>query len=396
VAAPGSALMYSGLLYVYLLVLSRVELRRTSEAAFNPRLPQMSLWLANALLLLLLGISALPRQFDPLWLIVVTGGFMILSPGWEPMLPISVRQRFRLVLLAAYALAHAAAAVAVYALLRAYGLAPPYYGLAFAALAAMHLLGYWLVQRHRAARLREKVLWIFSHGLALLSFILTLTFASRHPNGALAALLLALASLVAHLLSGRAGYQHVAAYFLIAGVAFIGRTWGVPVLEFYLIPVAVYLGWVFYQRWKREGMGEWENGRMGEELPSPARPHAPMPPRPHASMLLRLGLTAGIFLLLVAYPAWRFMTTGGLIHLIISGLGAVATIHVFVITRVHPWWIYLIGLALISEAVYITAARQLDTAKVASVIAIGILIIADLRYLAARKPEQVGDEEIEE
>lgn len=372
VAAPGSALLYSGLLYVYLLVLSRVELRRTSEAAFHPRLPQTNLWLANTLLLLLLGLSALSRQFDPLWLIVVTVGFMILSPGWEPMLPISVRQRFRLVMLAAYALAHTAAAVTVYALLRAYGLALADYGLAFAAVAAMHLLGYWLVQRQRTARFRERVLWVFSHALALLSFILTVAFASRHLNGALAALLLALVSLVIHLLSGRVVYWHVTAYFLIAGIAFIGRAWGVPVWEFYLIPVAVYGGWVFYRLRESERRGEGEKGRRGEALPSPARPHA--------HRLLRFGLMVGIFILLVAYPAWSFMTTGGLIHLIISGLGAVATIHLFVITRVHSWWIYLIGVVLISEAISITATRQFDTPNIASLIAIGILIIAELGY----------------
>ncbi|MBI3952165.1 MAG: hypothetical protein HY314_17085 [Acidobacteria bacterium] len=386
-AVSGSVSLYSSLLYVYLLALSRVELRRTNEAAFNPRLPETILWLANGLLLLLLGMSALQRQFDPLAFIVVTVGFMVLSLEWESMLPRTVRQRLRPVLLTSFAMAHAAAAVAVYAWLRAYGVTLSYYGLAFAVLAGLHLLGYWLAQRQRTAPLREKVLWYSSHLLALISLILTFAFASRSLNSALAALLLALMSLVAHLLSGTAIYRHSTAYFLIAVIAFIGRARGIPVLEFYLVPVAMYLGWVFYDQGSAEERGRGRGRDEARERQGEAEEGsvAPSPPRPFVLSLFRFGLAAGVFILLVAYPAWKFMTTGGVAHLIVSSLGAVAAIHLFVITRVRHWLIYLTGLVLISEAVYIIGTKQFDSTKVGSMIIIGSLIIADLAYLARQK-----------
>jgi hypothetical protein len=370
-ASPGSVPLYSSLLYVYLLVVSRVELRRTSEETFSPRLPQTILWLANGLLLLLLGISALQRQFDPLAFMVA--GLMTLNPGWEQMLPLYVRQRFRLVLLTTYSLAHIAAAVMVYALLGAYGVTLPYYGLAFAALAGMHLLGYWLTRRRPPAPLRAKILWHVIHYLALLSLITTLGFASRSPSGPLATSVLALISLHAYWLSGRAAYKHVTAYLLIAAIALTGRTWGIDVLEFYLVPLAAYFGWVLYQ------------GFAGDRrLPAPAnRSQALAPPR--SVTLLRVGLTSGLFLILIAYPAWRFATTGEPAHLIISGLGAVAAIHLCAIIQAQPVWIYLIGLVLILEAAYIIGTRQFDSLKVASLLIIGFLVIADLGYLAGRK-----------
>lgn len=395
VATAGSALLYGSLLYVYLLVLSRVQLRRTSEVAFNPRLPQVSLWLANALLLLWLGVSALSRQFDLPGLAVITLGFMVLSQGWEQMVPISVRARFGSALLVAYTLAHATAAVTVYAFLRAYGLTLSYYGLAFAALAAMHLVGYWLVQRYGAARLREKILWIFSHGLALLSFSLAIAFASRHLNGSLAALLLALVSLVFHLLSGRVVYWHVTAYFLITSIAFIGRAWGILMWEFYLIPVAVYGGWVFYRQSRREKVAEGERGRRAEASPSSVRLPADLLTRSPTHILLKFGLAVAIFLFIVVYPAWRFLATGDVIHLILSGLGAVATIHLFVIAHVHSGWLYLISVVLVCQAIYITVVRWFDTPILVSLVAIGILLIADLRYLAARHSAPIGNEEKE-
>ncbi|GEM_PF-6127557 len=366
-----SATLCLGVYYLFLLILSRMEMRRTWEDGFRPRLPNMGLWLANGVLLLLLGVNAPWGQYDLSALLIAIIGFIIVTIGWKGILPPYVQQRFRSTFITAYILASVASGVLVYTFLATYGVSIGHYGLAFATLAGLHVLAQWWYERREDDWWRERVLWYGAHVYVLIGSGLTFGLAHRHLGGALAALLLALISMDMYWLRRRSLHQHIAAIFLVSAWIIIGRIGHVGLLEFYLIPVAIYLGWIL--------SGAASAARSSLVPSSEAR----MPGRGGKRRVLSVGL-AIVLVLIIGYPAWTFIVTGRLIHLILSGAGAVAAMHLFIVTAMPPPLMYIIGLLLFVEAGQALRMGWTEWPLIATLVIAGMLMAIDMEYLSGR------------
>jgi hypothetical protein len=360
-ATSGYAAVHAGLLYVYLLMVSRVAMRRTIEKDFSPLLPQLSLWAANILLVLSLATLALRRDFQPVPLAMISVGYMVLSIGWEKMLPAYARQRLRATLLMSYYLAHIALGVTLLALLRFYNVRLSGYSLAYAGLAGVYLLIYRLMTKRRGNELQEKVLWHFTHYFSVASITLTLGFGLRSLLGGLTGLLLSFISVGVRLISGRAIYEHLAALLAIGAVEIAGRARAIQLVEYYLIPPGLYVGWVLY-RWTQQ------------ETISDSTIHK----------ALKFTFVLAVLLLLVAYPAWRFARAFELIHLIFLGAGALSVIYLFRMVQISSTVVYTIYGVLIAEAIYIMFWGRPTLATLSIFAIIGLLIIGDLRVSSPR------------
>ncbi|MDW8238724.1 MAG: hypothetical protein RMM98_03845 [Acidobacteriota bacterium] len=323
--ASFSIALCGGLFYIYLLSVGRLQLLQTSEEPFNLTVPRWMLGLASIVLALIVGLSAAERQFDTTVFLMLSAGFLVLSFGWEHRLLSPVSRLLRLSLLTSYALGHATVAVTVYALVSAYGLTVSYHGLALAVLAGFHVIGFWFLRQQQRAPLRQAVVGVVGVLLAAISLTMTLVFVSDSMANALTILLLTLVATIAYLVS----------------------------LD---QPTAI--------------------------AQHHQHSHERSPRRWWHRVLL------GAVSLLIVFLGGRFILTGELPYLIASGVGAVVAIHLLVRTGVGAWLVYLSGLVLVVEALWVLLVTPTDLAKVAGVAAIGVLVIADLLYLYGYSTQQ--------
>ncbi|RMG49058.1 MAG: hypothetical protein D6723_14425 [Acidobacteria bacterium] len=366
-----SATLGLSVYYLFLLVLTRMEMRRTWEEGFSPRLPSTGLWLANGVLFLLLSVNAPWGRYDLLALLIAVIGFIVVTIGWKGILPPYVQQRFRSTFITAYVLVSIASGVLVYAFLVTYGVSTTHYGLAFATLAGLLVLAHWWCGRGEDDRWRERALWYGAHIYVLVGGGLTFGLAHRELGGALAALLLALISLDMYWLRRRSLHQHMTAIFLASAWIIIGRIGHVELPEFYLLPLALYLGWLLFG-WASIGR------------PSPIQLNeAQMGARGRWSDVFSLGL-ALVLMGIIGYSAWAFITTGRLMHLVISGAGAVAAVHLFIVTAMPPPLIYAIGLLLFIEAGQVLRRGWTEWPLIVTLAMAGVLMAIDVAYLLER------------
>lgn len=316
--ASFSIALCGGLLYIYLLSVGRLQLLRASEEPFNLTLPRWMLGLASVVLSLLLGLSAVQREFDITVFVMLTAGFVILSFDWEHRLLSPVCRLLRSSLLISYVLGHATTAVTVYALIRAYGLTVSYHGLALAVLAGLHLIGFWFLRQQQRAPLRQAVVGVVGALLAGFSLMMTLVFVSDSMANALTVVVLTLVTTITYLVS-------------------LDRPTLVAQQDQHTN--------------EQSGRRWWHRFLLG---------------------------AVGVF---IAYLGGRFILTGELPYLIASGIGAVTAVHLLVRAGVGAWLVYLSGLVLVAEAFWVLLLMPMDLAKVVGVAAIGVLVIADWLYL---------------
>jgi hypothetical protein len=348
-----NAATHGALGYVYLLLVSRVAMTRTGEEGFSPLLTRFGLWSAGAVLTLLLVVMAAWRNFPLALLGIMSLGYVILTATWEQRLPAYVHQRLRRPLLTNYYLAHIAIGLTLLALLQINNAGIS--SLAYAGLAGLHLLAHYIQVRREANHLQADALWHFTHYFALLSIGLALISDLSTSVGSWTSLALGVSSLGARFISGKPGYEHLAAVFAVGAIEIAGRAGSIQLAEYYTAPLGVYFGWMLYRYARREITSD-------QLFPN----------------VLKLTLAVGLFLCLVGFSGWQFARTLALVHLIFLGVGALISIHLFLITRITPLAVYVVYGVLILEAVYSTFWGQPTPATLGSFVAIGLLIIGDL------------------